>query len=173
MQPQVHTKAFKGRNCSTFSQQPQAARATCWGKAGGISQMPQSFLHQQWSEGLTVTHCMQFTSLPSLIFQKPLAAGLCFQTLPQGQTFMTVGAAATTPHMRHPPDFLYGDRMQREAGCDRCCLAAAVWKQDAKPQTAAWARGVKWGETVPHTVLHFKSLQACIWRDSPDQMLER
>lgn len=168
MQLQGHTKVFKSRNCSTFSQQPRAAAATCWGKAGGISQQPQSFLHQRWSERLMVNLCVQFASLLSFTFQKPLAADLCFQTLPQGQTFMTVGATATTPHIRHPPDFLYGDRRQGEAGCDRCCLAAAVWKQDAKPKAAAWARGVKGRGTVPHAALPFQCLQARIWRDSPD-----
>lgn len=107
----------------------------------------------------THSPCIQFSSLLPLIFRKPLAAGLCFQTPPGDrlQTFTAVGATTTTPHIRRPPGFLYGGRTQGEMGCDGSCLAATVWKQDAEPEIAAGAGGRKGRET---STPHGASLQA-------------
>lgn len=77
MQLQLHMKVLKGRNRSAFSQQPRAATAICQGEAGSISQTPPSSTSSDPRDSRSL-HAIHLTS--TLIFQKPLAAGLCFQT---------------------------------------------------------------------------------------------
>lgn len=125
----LHTKVFKGRFCSAFSQQPRAATAACWGKAGSFSQTPLSPTSSDpWNSGLL--HI--FISLLPHIIQEPLAAGLCFQT-PVGTEFHSYRCHHTTPQA---PTRLSLRRLT--AGrcwvwwilphC--CCLKAKFWSQE-------------------------------------------
>lgn len=130
----LHTKVFKGRFCSAFSQQPRAATAACWGKAGSFSQTPLSPTSSDpWNSGLL--HI--FISLLPHIIQEPLAAEVCVSRPLWGQN--STAAGATTPHPKHPPDFLWGDWQQGDAGCYGSCLTAAVWKQNSEAKRALWA----------------------------------
>lgn len=123
MQLQLHTTVFKGTNCSAFSQQPRAATATRRDEAGSISQTPPSSTSSD-PRNSRLLHAIHLTSTPDL--PKTSCCRFVFPDPPGGQTFTAAAATATMPHIRRPPDFLYGGRTQREAGRDGSCLAAAV-----------------------------------------------
>lgn len=119
MQLQLHTKLFKGRNFILNNRELPQLHAKAKQAAFLRCHCPPSAVI--WG---THGHCMLFTSLLPLIFQKPLAAGP-----PGGQTFRAAGA--TTPHIRLPLDFLNGGLcrlVSEETAQSKCLRHLKLWK---------------------------------------------